>query len=364
MTFCKPAVKIHGLSLIFIIIIGILISPAYAVPISSNISITSPADNGFISSTTVTIGGSYVSPDSTPTVILTVDGTNYTQSVGSGSWSTSLTLDNGWHQAMAILQDSNGIKKTSEQFLIWTGNMKTTKYPVIAIEYSQACLALLKSKTQTSCPTLYELKKFDTSNQKISGKFEIKNQTWIRTKPQVTNHYMFYTDQKNKAVCVACQIDLINPDIVQVIFIEPSGFSYLKHNFSTVVESNVSINSTVNVNYRDASLTIFYDRYVDDGCNTANMDYSTSLMADTIGYLKSGCTVTNFNKTSTSVVPSHPFVMDSRYSSLRYDAILTSVFHGVKQLHNENVPTGGGLGPGNCITKTTHACDVPDSRWK
>lgn len=282
----------------------IFYSNAYAVK-QSTISITEPTSNGIITASQVQIAGSFSSPDVSPTVSFKVDGGAVVYPYAKQpDWYTTVYLGQGWHTITSYLSDSNGVQTASERFLITNGNIQTTKYKLIVPLYSEACQKMINIHDYSSCPPLSELVKFDTSNQNISGKFLLqKDGTIIRTPPQIRNHYVFYTDKIK--VCVGCQIDLGNPDIVQLMFIEPRGFSYTIHDFTTTVEQNSNINSTVNVNSIAASMLIHYDVFVDTSCLTANLDYTPFLMNDTINYMESGCKIAHYNKTTTTLSPHH-----------------------------------------------------------
>src|SRR5690349_12467 len=90
-----------------------------------------------------------------------------------------------------------------------------TKYNILAVEYSEGCETMLINHVKTSCPTLDKIIKYDTSNQKISGQFIKEKSGMMRAKPQIGNHYMFYT---NMTVCVECSLNnLSGPDIIKTL---------------------------------------------------------------------------------------------------------------------------------------------------
>lgn len=312
---------------------------------ASDIRITSPSQNS-LSSTSLTVSGTFTSP-STPTIIVSIAGTNTTASVSTGSWSVSVTVPNGWHIVRAIMFDSNGVFTTSTNFFANDGssNIAQVKYPVLNIEYSQVCRALLTTSNST-CPPLNELIQFDNSTQSVSGKFvhDVKK-GWIRTPPMIKNAELFYT---HHIVCVDCQINADTLSTMQTIFIEPSDqyLDYVKHNYYSTVTNNTQVGqgglTTYNIsttNENNAGMIIYHKKYVDDACMSADIVYSRALMLDTIKYLESGCKVSNVSNTSivkipnnplvnynrTTNVPFHKFVLDSPYSSLVYKSQISHI---------------------------------------
>lgn len=280
--------------------------PSFSTP-ASTISINYPQQNGYLSINSLSLSGFYTSPDQNPTITIQVDNQNTTASLNSGTWSTPIyTLDNGWHNVKAYMKDSNDYHTTMSKFLIVTGHLTTTKYPVIFVLYSQVCERLISINDYSSCPPLTKLIPLDTSNQRISGYFIQKDDgTYVRQNPQIKNHFTFYYNNTDKIVCVECNPDLARPDTVQIIYLEPHAFNYINKNYYSENQTNTSKNSTVFVNYNAAEQIVHYDRYVDGTCNTANLVYSEFLLQDTINYMKSGCTMTEYNKTSLITPPYH-----------------------------------------------------------
>jgi hypothetical protein len=104
------------------------------------------------------------------------------------------------------------------------------------------------------------IKKYDTSNQKISGHFVIKDGIISRENPQVKNHYMFYKNTGKAIVCVDCTGDYINPDLFQVIILESHSFTYID---------------------KYANVTVSWNSYSDRhmaGCNIATIAYSDAFL--------------------------------------------------------------------------------------
>jgi len=170
---------------------------------------------------------------------------------------------------------------------------------------SELCQKEIQNHIRSDCPTDEILKKYDTSNQYISGKFVTKDSITIRTKAQVTNHYQFYTKQ---TVCVDCTGNLSSPDLFKMIILEPHGFTFIDK-YQTV--STHTWNS-----YTDRSM---------QGCNTATIAYSDWLLNDTISYLESECTKTKYTGNSTHTIQDHPFSFDNPYSSLSFKNLVSQI---------------------------------------
>lgn len=154
----------------------------------------------------------------------------------------------------------------------------------------------------STCPATSQLVKYDTSNQKVSGKFVISNGEVIRTNPQLKNHWLWYY---TPIVCIICKVPLDKPDLFSVIFIEPQGFTYT---YKTDNATNNTFKS-------------YKDRFTTPDCistmigTTKNFDY---LLNDTIHYVLSGCKITNININQTNTLKQTPFNYDNPYSTLHY----------------------------------------------
>lgn len=148
------------------------------------------------------------------------------------------------------------------------------RYNIIAIELSKACIFHVKNNETNICPTYKELEKFDTTNKKYSGKFIEKDGFYFRDKPQWNNHWITYKDE---VVCVDCSKKALQGSrIIEVV----TKLDYLK-NTDTII--------------KNATRYEYHNRAVDN-CFYAKIVYSPILLNDTINYLKSGCTVTEFNE--------------------------------------------------------------------
>lgn len=352
------------LATILIAVFSIAIA-SYEIPqalaLSDNIAFTSPTINQVILDSSVTFAGTFTE-SSTAVIQIEVDAyPNVWINVSPDSantWAVSLSLPDGQHTAEIWMQDASGNYTDQVTFDVVTTAQAQTKYNMILPLLSQTCQTLLKHHIKSECPTLNQLAPFDTSNGIKTG-----SGSWIkdsngtitgRSKPQLTNYWNFFTNSKNKVVCVECDFDFNRLDTVQVIFIEPHDFQY--------VSPTPILNATTSYQYwngtayltryetdisQTSSWTVNFHRFVTPDCMTANEPYSPSLLADTIYYLNSGCTKTNIvtNATIAQIQP----VVDIAHSRQYIDSQWEE-----KQLVNNK---------GNCITHKCAPTKDPNSNW-
>jgi len=199
----------------------------------------------------------------------------------------------------------------------------TTHYKILIVKLSESCEKNLKSKISIGCPTIQELIPLDTSNKNISGKFVKQNDTWIREKPQVKNHYMFYGDSNKLIVCVECLYPSGSPDLVKEIIIEANNFVWPQRD---QIVSN-------------GKIIIHHNPYVSENCNTATLGYNYTnykLLVETINYISEGCIDVSFIKDGMITIKDTPFNFNNPYSSLNH-------YNWLSQAKKINV--------GDCITK-------------
>ena len=206
--------------------------------------------------------------------------------------------------------------------------------PILLISLSQTC-EVLNKHNMTGCPSVESLIHYDNSNQMISGKFVNNNGIYFRTPPQMKNNWLAYQNSDHTIICVECTFDVAATSKSKQIIIEPSSFTYVN---KTETENK---NSWYN----------FKNRYM-QGCDIATISNIPGLLPDTANFMLSGCqqSSTQFNTVETHTRILHPFMMNSPYSSLVLDSNLKQIFLGHFILHNEKMPTMGGLGPANCQT--------------
>jgi hypothetical protein len=149
----------------------------------------------------------------------------------------------------------------------------------ISIELGRTCLHYVQNNITYTCPTYKDLKSFDNSNEKVSGKFITEKGFYHRDTPQIKNHQLMYKANQT-IVCVDCSFNVLNSG--QRIIIEPPHLKYIKR-------GDIFSNFT---------MTMYEGRYVDN-CQTATIGWGDIPIEDTINYLKSGCTKTDFNEKKT-----------------------------------------------------------------
>lgn len=332
-------------SILFLIL---LIHPVFATT-PSDVTIVSPTINQQFTTLSIPISGTFTSPNDPPSITVSLDQSISSASITSiskigdgytGTWSISLGSSNGWHTLKATISDSNGVTTDSTQFYINDGTtiLSQIKFKEIPIEYSQACLAMVRTGDYSVCPPLDKLIPFDTSNQKVSGHFVQGKYGLIREKPQLHNAQEFYN---KTTICVDCFIDGNSDSQMQIIWIVPHVFAYTIHTFSSTTINDTSNSGTYHVstvNEQNAGFTVYHDRYVDDTCMSAQVVYQNSqTIADTIKYLVGKCTDKSYFNTTQTIIPNTPFDFNNPYSSLHYDAVVSQV----KSNHPGNCMEGG-----------------------
>lgn len=220
---------------------------------------------------------------------------------------------------------------TAHFFIPNADAVSTTKYNILAVEYSQSCQTMITHGDNSTCPTLDKIWKYDTSNKNISGKLLWNGKEFIRTNPQVKNHYVWYETMK---VCVGCDVPLGNPDLFKTIFIEPSGFTYV------IKDQEIKNSHTI---------TTFTNPYISPDCMTATVGYTDFLLNDTIHYILNGCIGNHFinNQTSTTKDTPADYKDSISYKQKAYvDAALK-------------------INKGNCISKKCDTVKDPfkKARW-
>lgn len=352
---------LHVTSALLVLLLTLFGTQAYA-QTPTNLKIINPPLNGIVSSG-FEVTGTYHSVLQNPVILIELAGVNYTAVDYNGVFNYTTSIPDGTYNMVIYLLDSSTNYRASVQFNQISQHMDLAHNSTLIVpDYSESCSRMIQLKDYSECPPLSELMKKDTSNQEISGHFVMqKDGTYIREKPEVQNHYQFYTNMTDKKVCVGCPVDLSLSDKIQQIIIVPTGFSFTNHEFTTVTTNNTYTNGVndsfyiTNTNEIAASIVVYHDWYADPSCNTVTIDYSEERYQDAIDYLKSNCMSHAYNSTTTTLIPDHPFIMNSPFSSLAEDTYNQQIFNGHKQISSYNQTNTGGLGPGNCInTKCTY----------
>jgi len=152
------------------------------------------------------------------------------------------------------------------------------KLNVISLDISRTC-KMLKS---VKCPTINDLIPYDTTNQKYIGMFVDGH----REKSPLKHPSVYYLTTKDTIVCVACPFD---------IYIHSKQITV---DMPFIYKDNADRKMVNNTRYE------YHNRYVDN-CAYARVawmpelkvnDTTINLLDDTIQYLKSGCTKTDYNE--------------------------------------------------------------------
>lgn len=223
-----------------------------------------------------------------------------------------------------------------------TGGVYTNTPDLITVDLSSQCLALLKQNQTGDCTTYQKIFKYDNSNQIISGKFVLTNGFFHRLPTRTINHWGMY------------------PPGSWVVMIDPDYNAIIHSKEITIVPTLNYINKDESVG-SNHTINEYQQRYTMPNCSGAEIVYSDFLLNDTIHYLESGCTKTNFTEKVVKSTPHSTPIAYSPYSSIVLQNQLKKIFNGKSQLHNENIPIPGGLGIGNCIN---HGCNFTTSTKK
>lgn len=161
--------------------------------------------------------------------------------------------------------------------------IKPSSLNVITLEMSKTC-KMIQTK---SCPVFADLIPYDTTDQKYVGKLTDEK----RLKSIFKYPSSIYKNSDKTVICLDCPNDIYKSSR-HIILDKP--FIY-KNNEDDMLN---------NTRYE------YHNRHVDD-CFTARIAWNVpGLLEDTIQYLKSGCTETNFTEKQTISKP---------YSKLSYD---------------------------------------------
>ena len=181
-------------------------------------------------------------------------------------------------------------------------NQPTLKYNMIVIEWSQICQSNFKHNNTSSCIPVSDTVKFDTSNQHVSGKFQVINNQTIRTDPQVKNHWLYYQYFKMPVICIGCTYPGGAVDVIKNITIVPKG------NFVYVDKNENSTNHS--------SVHVYSDLYI-AGCNSADIS-DINLLNQTIQYFLNDCKGKMPTKNDLIQIKENKFDYNNPYSSLFY----------------------------------------------
>ena len=183
----------------------------------------------------------------------------------------------------------------------------------IGITHSKLCKTMIKSNYTSTCPTYNQLISYDTSNQKISGKFVTDADGYFHREPtpyyQSFRYYdndptsRIFVDPPDETANKIKMIEIIsNFDsyILDTIHYEKSVFDFIEvtYNGKTYQKAigNQNKNQTTHLNntISDFGHIIYHDRYIEK-CNNATItaDRWEELLPLTISFLKNNCNEDN-----------------------------------------------------------------------
>lgn len=231
----------------------------------------------------------------------------------------------------------NGVCYTGSITIPANETFEVVHLPIIFVSYSQTCENMIKNNI-SGCPSVESMVNYDTSNQYVSGKFITQGNQTIRTSAEVKEHWKSYQASQKTIVCIDCEENIQAYQQSQNIIIQPTSYSFADKTGSQLITNQ-----------------LFYsnDRYM-QGCDTATISNIPGLLNDTINYMLSGCTKTNFNGNVTKSVHVTAWQYDNPFSTLHTESYLKDILHGHYIFGNM---TGGGLGPSDCIR---HQCSFTD----
>lgn len=133
---------------------------------------------------------------------------------------------------------------------------------------------------KSNCVKVSDIMHYDNSNQKISGKFVVKNNDYVRSSG-MKNSLNYYNIFSNK-VFVFVTPDAYTIDRSQVIILVASLSEYAKGNTSLKTEKNYLYDVT----------TTYSGVFVDNSCHTAIVGIKQGVdLQKVIDYLASGCKI-------------------------------------------------------------------------
>lgn len=198
-----------------------------------------------------------------------------------------------------------------------------TQQGKIGIQLTQACLAQLKATGNSSCGVYNPLKQFDNTNPLWSGLW-VEQPYEHRLNPKVKNHENF------------------NPN-PWVVMVDPNADYTTGAKMIYVSGGNLTWTDQNDSSISGFAMKVHVGRYVSPDCMQATVESNLSIIDDTIKYLESGCSVTNFNDTKIINQKEIPFSYNNPYSTLHYQTQVTKI------------KATGGLG--DCIR---HQCSYTD----
>ena len=208
---------------------------------------------------------------------------------------------------------------------LYTGGVSIQNAQRIGIQLSQTCLKMAEYNITSNCLSYKTLKNLDTTNPFYSGQW-VATPYYHRLAPKVIDAYKFNTNN----FVVMVDPDALFTTKARMIIVTNNNFTYVN-------PDETSKGGLVTISH--------INRFV-AACELATVAPIPSLVNDTLKYMESGCTKTNYNDAVITYHKDIPFDYNNPYSSLHYDmAKLKANMH--------QTP--------NCITKK---CDTPKDPYK
>ena len=163
---------------------------------------------------------------------------------------------------------------------------------LVGVKLSQNCIVMIKNNITSNCPTYEELSQLDTSNTEMSGEFGWSDGWYHRHPSKFKDGYRWYDWDNEIRILVDPPSD--HQHRIKMITIENNFDKYVLAPSDNKLRNN--------------TITLHHDRSVKD-CRTAQIttDDWESLLPDTIHYLRTDCTVTNFDEKIVNVRDDTPW---------------------------------------------------------
>ena len=186
---------------------------------------------------------------------------------------------------------------------------------IILIQLSAKCEDMIIHHYNTTCPSYKQLRYLDSSKTEISGQFNVTDGFYHRMPPIYKESWRYYDHDSTQRIIVDPPLGM--SDRYPLILIESNFDIFLQAESKSMKQQFIVTNNTKSSDAWGKNSTYyglkkmlppisnigervyFHDRWVDAGCKNAiiNSDNGTKLLLDTIKYMQSGCTETEFDNT-------------------------------------------------------------------
>ena len=182
---------------------------------------------------------------------------------------------------------------------------QVTQLGKIGIQLTNVCLTDLKNHLNSTCFNYNDLKVFDNTNPLWAGRW-VEQPYEHRLNPKIKNHENF------------------NPN-PWVVMVDPNADYTLNAKMIYVADKSFTWIDPNDASNKGLAMKTHVDRYVSPNCMEATVAPNLVIIDDTIKYLESGCTITNYNDTKIINQKEIAFSYDNPYSTLHYQAQLKQV---------------------------------------